>query len=124
MNTKTKNFDKLTVPFAVCVNIERAKSITEWFRTDYFVIAHIQDYPELKSLGFKAKKGESGNMEGKNHRLVCEYEMSEWDIDQFKKDQKLYVKVKHTLDGRVYELKSLSFFNHVKNISLQNGLLR
>jgi hypothetical protein len=127
-----KALEELQIPYAVCVNIIRAKGVADMLIPDYFISCAIQDWPTIKGLKQTVEQAtkrfhavseanalglHTGVMIGRNNKKVAEWDMSEEDIYYFKDNQDKFVKVVHTADGRVFEQKSVSLKKHIENLN-------
>lgn len=128
--------EKSGIPYAVCVSTIRFKGVSGFHATDYFLVGAIQDYPALKSYGFDAREimnpitlELTGKLDGRHNKKACERSLKDHEIREFKelherelvdgipeKDKK-YIKVCHTADGRVFELRKNSLKKHIENLT-------
>jgi hypothetical protein len=100
---------KNKVCFAVSVSTSTFKNpMVRDCSKDYFIFALEDDFSRLKKHGFSLNKELSG---------ICERDLSQKEIDEFKTLTDGFTKVLHNKHGRVYELKDNSFkakYNELK----------
>lgn len=100
--------EKSKIPYSVVKEVVKARGIFGYSSTDYFIAAPLDKLPELRDLGFQKSM---------DHKLVCEYDLRQDEIQQFKNKQDLFVQVKHTNDGRAYERKGNSLKEYLESTS-------
>ena len=120
MKMKTKNnqtakpvpadiFSKLIgkeIPFIVIVSVNTLRFIkAEYYSRDYTIILYHKDSAKMKPINFMKS----------DMKLLFEKNLSPREIRLFKNKQELFEKIKHTNDGRIYEVKGKSFKNYFKS---------
>jgi len=94
--------------FAVCVaTCKFINQEVSAFAKDYFIIINKCDEERIKELTFYPADG---------YKQICQRSMSEDEIRIFRKNKEKFVKVLHSDDGRIYELKNWSFKNDYERI--------
>ena len=74
------------------------------FSNDYCIIIHNKDLIKVKNINF---------YQTKEFDDILQYDMSDAEVAEFKKNMEKYVKVQHSKDGRVYELKNNIFKKNI-----------
>lgn len=84
----------------------------DMFTRDYFISVHKNDVDKHKLKDFK-EYDEYNRVVYPNLYIR---DLNETEINEFKENQDKFIKVIHNKDGRVYELKSRSFWSMFKNM--------
>lgn len=91
---------------AVIISVFTFKNIAIGiFSKDYCIIIHNKDLIKVKNFKF---------YQTKEFDDILQYDMSDAEIAEFKKNMAKYVKVQHDNNGRGYELKNNSFKKYMK----------
>lgn len=98
--------------FAVVVSQSQFTDKSDLFDRDYFIIISDKDRKKVRRLDFNQFQNSD----------VCERNLSEKEIREFKSKINDFQKVIHNEHGRVYELKDNSFKEYFEELKLEKAI--